>query len=85
MLLIAGLEPANRTIWDQYNPIVRRHLLETWDAPPPSVILHRTGALAPSHPLVIELLEGLRERGRTAADAADVRAFVETIRGRYRD
>ncbi|QEH36346.1 hypothetical protein OJF2_49070 [Aquisphaera giovannonii] len=81
MLLVAGLNPEDRTLWDQYNPIVRRHLLQAPDAPPPQAVLDRTGALAPSHPLVVGLLEGLGGCG----EPESIRGLVESTRMRCRE
>ncbi len=45
LLLIAGLDPGNRTLWRQYNPIVRQYAAE---APPPAAVIAREGALSPA-------------------------------------
>lgn len=56
MLLVAGLDPSNRLLWDQYNPIVRQFSGEI--APPPDVI-ERTGAVDPTGPELTEVLGAL--------------------------
>lgn len=44
MLLVAGLDPANRVLWNQYNPIVRKYAEEL---AVPDAVLARAGAIAP--------------------------------------
>ena len=44
LLLIGGLDPANRVLWDQYNPLVRE-LVQALD--PPSDVIERLGAVSP--------------------------------------
>jgi glycosyltransferase involved in cell wall biosynthesis len=83
LLFIAGLDPANRTLWDNYNPITRRYLSEFRAAPPPA-LMSRTGALDPGDPLVRNLLEGLHRLRKEGADAAVVRSFRDRFRNRYR-
>jgi SAM-dependent methyltransferase len=47
LLLIGGLDPENRILRDQYNPIIRE-LRETTE--PPSEVLDRIGAVSPNSP-----------------------------------
>lgn len=56
LLLVGGLNPANRVLWDHYNPIVREAL---GSGDPPAAILEREGAIAPSTPAYAELLAAL--------------------------
>jgi hypothetical protein len=80
LLLIAGLDPDNRVLWEDYNPIVRRFL---HDFPPlaPDGLLSRAGAIAPTDPMVGDLLATLR----AAADSgADPRPALEKFRPLYR-
>ena len=65
LLLVAGLDPANRVLWDRYNPIVRQYRAE--QVPPPAV-LQREGAMAPTDPRVAGALSALRQ-GRDAGVA----------------
>ena len=59
LLLIAGLDPDNRVLWERYNPLVRRHR----DAPaePPPAVIAREGALDPADPRITALLGMLRD------------------------
>lgn len=58
LLLIAGLNPTNRTLWDRYNPIVRQY--SKAQAPPPEV-LQRSGAIDPKDSRVVALAGALRQ------------------------
>jgi SAM-dependent methyltransferase len=63
LLLVAGLDPGNRVLWDSYNPIVRE--ARERGGPPQSVIA-RQGAIDPSSDAVrrvIEALKGARVEG----------------------
>jgi SAM-dependent methyltransferase len=65
MLLIAGLDPANRVLWDRYNPIVRQYAA---DSDPPPDILSRKAALGPYDSRIEHLLLSLRrQRGKRPA------------------
>ncbi len=78
LLLVAGLNPANRVLWDQYNPIVRGYLADT---PPPSAVLARVGALAPNGGDFTHILDTLiycRTHGVAPAQTAGhVRAALQ--------
>lgn len=65
LLLVAGLDPANRVLWESYNPIVRRY--GTALEPPPEVF-SREGAVPPAGRSVAGVLDALR-RGRSATRA----------------
>ena len=52
LLLIAGLDPGNRVLWERYNPVVKQYRDRVAAEPPPEVIA-RQGALAPDDPLVV--------------------------------
>jgi hypothetical protein len=83
LLLIAGLDPANRQLWQEYNPIVRRYLSsDLTEVPAP--ILDRAGAVNPGASIVGDLLAGLRRLGEQGADAQQVRALCAEIRQRSR-
>ncbi len=45
LLLVSGLDPQNRILWDMYNPIVREFSNETYDSPPEDILL-RIGSLS---------------------------------------
>ena len=83
LLLIAGLDPANRVLWQQYNSIVRRYLSDEFQDVP-AAFLGRTGALDPEHPLLHDLLDGLRCLGEERADVKKVLAFCDEVGGRFR-
>lgn len=63
LLLVAGLDPANRVLWDRYNPIVRQY-----SAPmePSSEVLARKGVVAPLHPVVDKVLEFFKQNRNAA-------------------
>lgn len=68
LLLVAGLDPRNRTLWDRYNPLVRQYL-EAGD--PPADVLRRHGVLSPDDPRIDALLAVLRScRGGNLAPRA---------------
>jgi hypothetical protein len=69
LLLVAGLDPGNRVLWDRYNPVVRRFSAEQ---APPAAVLQRSGALAPDDPRVAAVLASLRQ----CRDAGAARARV---------
>jgi len=69
LLLVAGLDPDNRVLWNRYNPIVRRFSAE--QAPPASV-LQRTGVLAADDPRVARVLAALRQGRDAGANRAGV-------------
>ena len=81
LLLIAGLDPGNRVLWDRYNPLVR-HYRGGLPAEPPPEVLGRRGALAPDDPLVAELLALLRGLRDSGAGVAAVRAALASLRER---
>lgn len=54
LLLVDRLDPANRVLWDRYNPIVRELLGSA--ANPPDEILDRKTAIAPDRDALAELL-----------------------------
>lgn len=69
MLLVAGLDPNNRTLWDNYNPIARN----AWsEAAPPAEVVQRQGSVSPDGPeldRVLEVLENIRSVPRPVAEA----------------
>lgn len=72
LLLVAGLDPDNRVLWDSYNPIVRRFRDELVPVPPKEVLARRD-ARDPEAELVSRLLNRLRELRDQAASVATVR------------
>ena len=60
MLIIAGLDPRNRVLWDEYNPLMRHYREEVPEAPP-DWILDREQAMAPDDPRVSDLLRFLKD------------------------
>lgn len=81
LLLIAGLDPDNRTLWERYNPVVKEYR-DHWPSEPPTEVLYRHAALAPNHPLVDALLRQLRMLGEAKAGVAEVRAALTDFRAR---
>lgn len=73
LLLVAGLDPANRVLWNQYNPIVRKWAAEL---DPPPAVLEREGSIAPDDPRIARVLARLRQcRESGAARGAIVAAL----------
>lgn len=81
MLLVAGLDPHNRVLWDRYNPIVREHIK---DAEPPPAILAREGAADPTTREFNEILAGLAEAYRRRAGAGETVALLRDLAARAR-
>jgi hypothetical protein len=67
LLLVAGLDPLNRTLWDGYDDILTEAL--GWDGPPQG-ILDRTGAVVPDGPGLARVLAEARAAGRTGGKCA---------------
>lgn len=79
LLVIAGLNPAQRTLWQRYNPLVREAQVRP-DAPPPEVI-ERRHALAPHGAPFAALLEHLvRFRAAPRPDAKAREALRRGLR-----
>jgi hypothetical protein len=55
LLLIASLKPEQRTLWQRYNPVVRKAMAA--EDPPPDAFLSRMGALPPMGPPLQALLD----------------------------
>lgn len=79
LLLIAGLDPENGTLATAYNDLVRRYRPI---AEPPPAVLERHGAIPSNHPLVVELLQVLRQARQEHWAAARVRAVLAPLRKR---
>ena len=82
LLLIAGLDPDNRVLWDDYEAIVQRHRDER--APPPAV-LERHGAIPSDHPLVLDLLKHLKQANAEALGRGEVRAWLAELAPRLQE
>ncbi len=76
LALIAGLDPANRVLWDQYNPIVRR--FGAMDAPPTHV-LKRENAIDPVSTTFSNLLYGLADINRRKAPPSEAAQTLRAI------
>ena len=50
-LLVAGLDPGNRSLWDNYNPIVKT-FRDRYEVDPPEDVLTRKDAIYPGIPLL---------------------------------
>lgn len=77
LLLIAGLDPDNRVLWDDYEAIVRRN---RDDRAPPLEVLERHGAIPSDHALVLEVLKRLKQARAEAWSAAQVRSAVGELK-----
>jgi len=66
LLLVVGLDSANRVLWDRYSPIVRQY---TAAMAPPLEVLSRRDAMAPKDQRVAKVLAVLRQsRGATRVE-----------------
>jgi len=75
LLLIAGLDPTNRVLPQNYDKIVREaHALPG----PPSSVLERSDALDPSCEQVDHVIASLQEARQTGAHAWDIAARLKT-------
>jgi hypothetical protein len=82
LLLIAGLDPGNRVLWDRYNPVVKNFRDRDSEVPPDAVIA-REGAVDPGSALVTKVLEELRDlKARGPAPRQVVGALRALSRGR---
>lgn len=79
LLLVAGFDPANRALRDDYNPIARELVYGGPDEPPVEV-LERQGALAPDDPRIAALLVLLRDMAQSGANYPAVRARLAAWR-----
>jgi len=82
LLLIAGLDPDNRVLWDDYDALVQRHRDER--APPPEV-LERHGAIPSDHPLLLTLLQRLKQANAEAQDPGEVQAWLAELAPRLQE
>ncbi len=77
LLLIVGLDPNNRVLWNQYNPIIRRFTSDAYTSPLTSV-LERQGAVYPDAP---ELWQSLQQLSQSDRKADNVREIIRGISG----
>jgi hypothetical protein len=82
LLVIAGLDPANRVLWQEYNPTVRHYLSASSEVP--AAVVGRTGATDPKNRLLQKMLDGLRQLREAGADVSTVRSFCDRIAGQLR-
>jgi SAM-dependent methyltransferase len=82
LLLIAGLDPANRVLWQEYNPTVRTYLSTIAEVP--AGIIGGKSATSSKNAVVQQLLVGLKQLREEGADASKVRAFCDRIGGQFR-
>lgn len=57
LLLIAGFQPANQVLWDNYDSIARKY---SADMKPPEAILKRDGVLSSKHDAIPRILAALK-------------------------
>ena len=67
LLLVAGLNPADRTLWDHYNAIIPGR-----DKPPPAEVLTREGAVASDRANLRAILQPLIEARDTPFKTTDL-------------
>jgi len=78
LLLIAGLDPSSRVLWDRYNPLMRRFLGQSESIPPSSVI-DREGAVSPQSEICSRLVSGLRDLRQEKATYPTIKSLLSTI------
>jgi SAM-dependent methyltransferase len=76
LLLVAGLDPDNRVLWDGYNPLVRQYRAE---AGVPAAVLQRQGAWSPSDPRLAAWLSVLRRARDEGTPAAQLRDQLRAV------
>ena len=73
LLLVSGLDPANRVLWDHYNPIVREALAM---GDPPASVLTRAEAIPLMHPSYDGLRAELAAASSGVARTGALRSFI---------
>jgi predicted O-methyltransferase YrrM len=76
LLLVAGLDPDNRVLWEGYNPQVRRY---REPATPPASVLARSGAWDPSDPRLATFLSTLRRAREHSVPPGGLREQLRAI------
>lgn len=79
LLLVLGLDPTNRILWQRYNNIVGP-LAHDEAGPPPADVLARPAAVDPRHPALDRLLAEVS----TARDRPNARQLVTRAVGEFR-
>jgi glycosyltransferase involved in cell wall biosynthesis len=77
LLLVAGLDPANRVLWDDYNPLVRQS--REREGPPRSA-LERRGAFHPQGVMVRRVIEAMKTARAEACPPQEVVARLRRVR-----
>jgi hypothetical protein len=78
LLLVSGLDPQNRILWDHYNPIVRKNIAADVDVP--MEILQRAGALPGKTPVLARISAVLKEvRGSGQSPSSVVEMLREGL------
>lgn len=78
LLLVAGFDPGNKALRENYNPIARELVYQSPQVPPE--VLNRQGAIAPDDRRITGLLTLLRELALTGATHGTVRARLHAWR-----
>lgn len=81
LLLVAGLDPANRVLWNRYNAAVRKYRDQASEVPPDAVI-SRQGAVDPGAAVVTGTFRLLAELKRQGTGARPVAAALRDLRER---
>ena len=77
LLLVAGLDPANRVLWDNYNRIVS----QGWKREgPPLDVLERRGAFHPQGVMVRRVIEAMKSARAEACPPQEVAARLARAR-----
>lgn len=79
VLLIAGLDPNNSILWEQYNPIVRNYR-DQLSGTPPDWVLSRRDARHPDHPALINLLKFLQHAKNDQLLTLEVTTALRNLR-----
>ncbi len=82
MLLVAGLDAANRQLPQNYDAITQEYVVEADGHVPPEVLAHR-GAWAADDPRLDVLLSAIRQAHAAAAPAATMRRLIEQVRSNH--
>ena len=77
LLLVAGLDPANRVLWDNYNPIVSQGRKREG---PPRSALERQGAFHPQGVMVRRVVEAMKTARAEACPPQEVVARLRRVR-----
>jgi hypothetical protein len=76
MLLVAGLDAANRVLWNEYNPIVRHFSMDMENAEPPRHVVQRHGCISWDAAVAGEICKVLRKCRSGHCTAGDVVALL---------